>query len=604
MNTTDIAIQYSSWGWSILPVKPVEKRPYMMNWTEYNQKRANEASLRSWFDNLMNPGIGVVTGKISNIVVIDMDQDCPINLQEMLQKYPTGLYSITGSGGYHLFYTYPPGCDHVKNRVRIQEGVDIRADGGFIVLPPTTHKSGKQYKWLGCAQMGVFPMSLVEAVNSVKDTQEQWITELLSGVPQGGRNDAAARLCGYFFKKGIASDVIESLLVAWNQKNDPPMPISELRTTMASIQKSHAGVSTAQIVEFIDDTQTGNTISRDIQSVLPDEFKLLPMQAYIKSYGGNGVEWSVDKWLPKSSVTLMVSPPESYKTWILLDLAVSIATGSKFLDSFDVNTTGPVMIIQQEDSHAELTERLSLIFNERLDYHMMINNGEYEIPPIPDIPIYIHPNRSLRFDNKQVLSNLEKRIAEIKPAVIMIDPLYSAASTDNYMAGSAEQMMVLKTWRDKYDCSFVIAHHSKKNINPDSTAREDSWGSQFLNAFLEAGWQIRRGSKLGQNEVIVRRHSKTMGNQAPISLKFDISTVYPFKYHVECSEYTVTSDKTGVQNTLFELIKDKPMNQLAMATTLGKSKSTISRQLKQLEASGCIEKMPDGKYMVKEIEDE
>ena len=110
----------------------------------------------------------------------------------------------------------------------------------------------------------------------------------------------------------------------------------------------------------------------------------------------------------------------------------------------------------------------------------------------------------------------------------MIDPLYSTTSgTDNYMSDLANKMMVLKAWRDKYGCSFVLAHHSKKNLDPDSTAREDSWGSQFLNAFLEAGWQVRRNPRLPTNEVIVRRHSKVMGNQAPVALTFDISTVYP-----------------------------------------------------------------------------
>ena len=98
-------------------------------------------------------------------------------------------------------------------------------------------------------------------------------------------------------------------------------------------------------------------------------------------------------------------------------------------------------------------------------------------------------------------------------------------------------MMVLKTWRDRYGCSFLIAHHSRKNIDPDSTAREDSWGSQFLNAFLEAGWQIRRNPRLADNEVVVRRHSKVMGNQPPVSLTFDISTVHPMHYRVDVRDY-------------------------------------------------------------------
>jgi hypothetical protein len=165
---------------------------------------------------------------------------------------------------------------------------------------------------------------------------------------------------------------------------------------------------------------------------------------------------------------------------------------------------------------------------------------------MPDLPIYVHPDRQLRFDNKQVIEEMERQIATVRPKVVLIDPLYSTTNTtDNYMADLANRMMVLKTWRDKYGCSFVIAHHSKKNLDPDSTAREDSWGSQFLNAFLEAGWQIRRNPRLAPTEVIVRRHSKVMGNQNPISLTFDISTVFPMKYVVTARPYEVAPAHEG-----------------------------------------------------------
>ena len=47
-----------------------------------------------------------------------------------------------------------------------------------------------------------------------------WITETLRGVSEGGRNDACARLAGYFFKKGMNADIVEALLMEWNERND------------------------------------------------------------------------------------------------------------------------------------------------------------------------------------------------------------------------------------------------------------------------------------------------------------------------------------------------------------------------------------------------
>lgn len=592
---TDLINDYVSSGWSILPVKPEEKRPYMTNWLQYTRTRAKEETVNNWFRSLSGAGVGVITGKISNIIVLDIENYCKISIEELLKKYPTQMYSKTGSGGYHLFYQYPQGVTKVSNRVGLFDGADLRADGGFIVLPPTRHPNGNQYEWIKRGIPGVFPLSLLEIESKPTAQNEGWITEALRGVSEGGRNDTCARLAGYFFKKGINQDVIEVMLLEWNERNDPPLPVHEVRTTIKSIGRNRGNEITAPTkVEFVDD--------RTEQEKQENGFDILKMSDYVKGYGGEGVSWLVSDWLPDKSITFLVSPPESYKTWILLDLAVSVATGVPFLGSYAVNEKGPTLIIQQEDSHSGLTDRLALIVEQKLQMKTNLEGDEWQVPSMPDIPIYVHPSRQLRFDNKQVLEEMEKQIEILKPKVILIDPLYSTtSSTDNYMSDLANRMMILKTWRDKFGCSFVIAHHSKKNLDPDSTAREDSWGSQFLNAFLEAGWQIRRNPKLAPNEIVVRRHSKVMGNQKPISLTFDISTQYPMKYEVTTHSYEMASAETRqpAQANLLDLLRNGDMTQADIVNQTGKGRSTVSRQIRQLEAAGLVERMPDGRWHAK-----
>lgn len=590
------ALEYIDNGWSILPVKPEEKRPFMTNWLQYTKTRATKEMAGNWFRNLSGAGVGAVTGRISNIVVLDVESYCPTPIDELLRRYPTQLISKTGSGGYHLFYQFPTNVAKVSNRVKLFEGADLRADGGFIVLPPTIHPNGNRYEWIKRGIPGAFPVAFLDLQSKPVVQNEGWISEALRGVSEGGRNDTCARLAGYFFKKGVNADIVEALLMEWNERNDPPLPVHEVRTTIRSIERSHVGDGQQFTqVQFEDDRN---------QSQQPSStFDVMRMSDYVKGYGGDGVSWLVQDWLPDKSITFLVSPPESYKTWILLDLAVSISTGVPFLGSYAVNQTGPTLIIQQEDSHSGLTDRLALIVEQKLGMNPELDGDTWKIPIMPDIPIYIHPSRMLRFDNKKVMEELEKQIEVIKPKVIMIDPLYSTTSgVDNYMADLANQMMVLKTWRDKYGCSFVIAHHSRKNLDPDSTAREDSWGSQFLNAFLEAGWQVRRNPRLAQNEIVVRRHSKVMGNQSPISLTFDISTVYPMRYHVTARSYeTAPAGETRqpAQANLLDMIQAGPMTQADMCTRTGKGRSTISRQIRQLEAAGLVERMPDGKWHAK-----
>lgn len=592
----ELAAEYVDSGWSILPVRPEEKRPFMTNWLQYTKVRATHEMVDNWLTTLAGAGVGAVTGRISGMIVLDVEHDCPFPIEELLKKYPTQMVSRSGSGGYHLFYQYPVGVSKVANRVRIFEGADLRADGGFIVLPPTRHPNGNRYEWVKRGAMGAFPLVLLDLKSGPTGKSEGWITEALRGVSEGGRNDTCARLAGYFFKKGMNADIVEALLLDWNERNNPPLPIKEVRATIKSIERSHAtGGEQFTSVDYVNDSP---------QEQKPSTFDVMKMSDYVKGYGGGGVSWLVEDWLPDHSVTFLISPPESYKTWLLLDLAVSVATGVPFLNQYAVNSPGATLIIQQEDSHEGLTDRLALIVEQKLGAMAKLGDGEWQVPLMPDIPVYVHPSRMLRFDNKKVLEELEEQIKIIKPKVIMIDPLYSTTSVDNYMAASAEQMMVLKTWRDKYGCSFVIAHHSKKNVDPDSTAREDSWGSQFLNAFLEAGWQIRRNQKLASNEVVVRRHSKVMGNQAPVSLTFEISTKYPMQYSVSVRQYETLNAQGAstrpAQSNLLDIMQDDEMSQAEICSRTGKSRSTVSRQISQLEAAGFIVRMPSGKYKRKD----
>ena len=598
--TEQLLNEYMDSGWSVLPVKPDEKRPYMTNWLQYTRTRPGKQLVNNWFNNLSGAGIGLVTGKISGVVVLDIESWCPTPVEELLKKYPTNMVARSGGGGVHLFYSYPQNVSKITNRVGIFEGADLRADGGFLVLPPTVHPSGNRYEWIKRGIPGAFPMAFLDIEARSPSQNEGWITEALRGVSEGGRNDTCARLAGYFFKKGLNSDIVEALLMEWNEKNDPPLPVSEVRTTIKSIERSHAGAERQfTSVDFKDDRETTHTDTTNTST-----FGVMKLTDYVKGYGGEGVSWLVDEWLPDASITFLVSPPESYKTWMLLDLAVSVSAGVPFLGKYRVNSPGPTLIIQQEDSHSGLTDRLALIAEQKLGALPKLEGETWSIPSMPDIPIYVHPDRQLRFGNKQVIAEMEKQIEQIRPKVVMIDPLYSTTdSTDNYMADLANRMMVLKTWRDKYGCSFIIAHHSKKNLDPDSTAREDSWGSQFLNAFLEAGWQVRRNPRLPQNEVIVRRHSKVMGNQSSISLTFDISTVYPMRYLVTAKPYEMSpagETRQPAQANLLDMLRNGPMSQSDLCSQTGKGRSTISRQIRQLEAAGVVEKMPDGKWKAKE----
>lgn len=592
------ALDYYNKGMCVLPVVPNQKRPILNQWQQYTKNRPSLEETKNWFESYNDCGIGMVTGKVSGYIVLDIENKYKEDINLLLNKYPTRKIAKSGSGGYHFYYKYPESYDKpIKNRVQIIPNVDIRADGGFIVLPPTKHQCGGYYQWVVDEEAGDFPMSLLSINTSgIEENNNKWVTELMRGVQDGGRNQACARLAGYFYGKGLSNDIVESMMLEWNNKNNPPLSYQEIMNTLESVSRYHVSITSP--IKSIEFTQEGEAVTPQ-----PDSFSVLKINEYFKKYGSEGVVWMVQDWLSEKSITFVVAPPESYKTWMLMDLVVSVASGMPFLGVSNVYKTGPVILIQQEDSHAGITERLGVVIESKLGLNPSMEDGEYSMPILPDLPIYIHPDRMLKFSDKKVMADLEKMVKELKPALIVIDPLYSATSMDNYMADSTTDMFQLKRLRDKYGCSVIIAHHSKKRIEENSMAREDGWGSQFLNAFLEAGWQIRRSDKIGPNEVIVRRHSKTMGNTPPMLIRFDISTKLPFLYKPTISEYVVNNTNKGIENSktneILELLSIYKGGIYAsdIAKELGKDRSTITRKIQKLISNNTVVRLPDGKII-------
>lgn len=588
----EAALLYLSRGWSIIPIDvtgPI-KKPYV-DWKPYQTRRATEQELKTWWSVWPHAAVGIVTGKISDVVVIDIDPRHGGQPEPILEAAPTNLRVQTGGGGWHYYYSYPDNVERVPNRVGIIQGIDIRADGGYAVLPPSNHSSGGVYSFDLDGVPGTLPESMLDSIIS-SETQNRvgkgdepfWFSKLWNeGAPEGLRNDSVARLAGYLAKKDLPKDIVMTMLEEWNvSANSDPLPNREILTTVNSVFS----------------TKTRKTNSRDKHKgddVPPKLFDLININDYITKFGDTEMQWTVKNWLPQDTIGFMVAAPESYKTWLLLDLAVSVATGLPFLGMYEIENPGPVIVVQQEDYHGSMAERCAVIIQGKNQTSLNLENQELLLPP--SIPVYLHPNRELKFNDVAVMDKLEEHIARIRPKLVLIDPLYSAASMEDYMSKAVDDMFRMKGWRDKYGCSFVLAHHTKKlgNDKTITTGREDLWGSQFLNAFLETGWQIRTADNYGN--ILVRRHFKASQGSEEIYLKFDINTeVYPFYYRVSEGEKPTASKADEIVDLL--RFENKALTLAEIAVKLGKHNSTISRQVKGLIADDVLYKGEDGKIYI------
>ena len=150
IETESAALAYLARGWSVVIVAPRAKRP-IVRWQTFQKRLPSEAQLHRWLEQHPDANLAVVTGSVSGLVVLDVDprHGGTRSLAAWEREHaalPPTIESRTGGGGRHLYFAHPGRT--VRNRVGLAPGLDLRGDGGVIVVPPSIHPSGKAYRWV------------------------------------------------------------------------------------------------------------------------------------------------------------------------------------------------------------------------------------------------------------------------------------------------------------------------------------------------------------------------------------------------------------------------------------------------------------------------
>lgn len=156
-------------GFSLIPLKPREKTP-LTGWRAYQNRRASRSDIEAWYKATPNANIGIVTGAISGLVVLDLDSADAIAEAER-RGLPDTLMVRSGKGR-HVYFRHP-GCK-TTNRAGFLPGMDIRGDGGYIVGPGSIHPSGALYAWEnppGLFEIAEMPDWLIAALNAEPATE-------------------------------------------------------------------------------------------------------------------------------------------------------------------------------------------------------------------------------------------------------------------------------------------------------------------------------------------------------------------------------------------------------------------------------------------------
>ncbi|MFH1865470.1 MAG: bifunctional DNA primase/polymerase [Candidatus Eisenbacteria bacterium] len=246
----DAAIRYAELGYPVFPCVPGGKLPLTRH--GFRDATRSTSTIEAWWDRYPEANVAIPTAGLLVVDVDGPDNPWPGDPEDVLDLQ-RGAVSLTPRGGEHYIFREPAGKSWGNTVGKIAPHVDTRADGGYILVPPSV-VGGKPYRWSGPSELTA-PAQLSEP--------PAWLESLMDAlgangaptgahrapqcddpapggntIPAGQRNATLARLGGAMRRVGMSREEILSALVRANHDRcRPPLSTREVETIAASVAR-------------------------------------------------------------------------------------------------------------------------------------------------------------------------------------------------------------------------------------------------------------------------------------------------------------------------------------------------------------------------------
>jgi len=212
----------------------------------------------------------------------------------------------------------------------------------------------------------------------------------------------------------------------------------------------------------------------------PDDDALPVVRAVDLDDGDTLARWLVDTLWARAAVGVLGGAPKCCKSWLALDLAVSVASGTACLGAFDVDDPGPVLLYMAEDAAAVVKARLSGICRAR---HL----------DLASVPIHVITVPVLRLDRGRDQARLRDAVRRCAPRLLILDPFVRLHRIDENDAGEVSALLgYLRTLQRQHDVAVLVVHHARKNGSGGAQAGLSLRGSGDFHAWGDSNLYIRR----------------------------------------------------------------------------------------------------------------
>ena len=189
--------------------------------------------------------------------------------------------------------------------------------------------------------------------------------------------------------------------------------------------------------------------------------------------------WLIEHLWSHQAVGIIGGSPKSGKTWLALEIAVSVASGSPCLGTFAVRSPGPVLLYAAEDSASALRDRVQTL--------AQVHGVDFQ-----ELDLHIITIDTLRLDRPDHQDRLEATLQVYKPALLILDPLVRVHAIDENIAGQVAALLgYLRSLQRKTGAAIALVHHVRKNASAAAGAGNSLRGSGDLYAWVDSFLYLR-----------------------------------------------------------------------------------------------------------------
>ena len=287
--------------------------------------------------------------------------------------------------------------------------------------------------------------------------------------------------------------------------------------------------------------------------------------------------WLVEPLWGDSSVGVIGGAPKCSKTWLGLDLALSVATGTPCLGRYAVPRSGPVLVYLAEDALPIVRERV-----EGMARHRGLE--------LAGVDIHVITAPALRLDREPHRHRLLETARQLRPRLLLLDPLVRLHGVDENNAGEvAELLAYFRALQRRLDLSVILVHHTRKNAAGGVAAGQGLRGSSDLHAFGDSNLYLRR---VRERLVLLSEHRAA---PAAPAVTLELVTTDAATTHLEVVA-TPPGDRPGnlQEQVLARLGEGETWTRAKLRHVLSVQNQRLGEALETLERAGTIRRAPGG----------